>query len=52
MWNLGIPVLFRYINLRGLFKTKAIPVEEQYCHYLTGNFRDKEIHTFPQGISP
>ena len=40
----GISTLFR------LFNAKAILLEEQY--YLTHNWKDKGVHTFPKGICP
>ena len=29
---------------------KAIPLEEQYWYYLTHNWEDKGVHTFPKAI--
>ena len=42
-----------HFNLRGLFKAKAVLVEEQYWYNLTDSKSggDKEVHTFPKGIS-
>ena len=42
----GISTLFR------LFNAKAILLEEQQWHYLTHNWEDKGVHTFPKGICP
>ena len=41
-----------HINFLGLFKAKAIFVEQQLWYYLTNCWRDKRVHTFPKGISP
>ena len=40
-----------HINLRGLFNAKSILVIEEQWYYLTYCLRDKEVHTFPKGIS-
>ena len=42
----GISTFFR------LFNAKAIFLEEQYWYYLTHNWEDKGVHTFPKGICP
>ena len=36
----------------GLFNAKAILVEEHSMNYRTHNWRRKQVHTFPNGISP
>ena len=46
-----------HINLRELFKSKAILIEEQQWFYLTHSWGEKGVpmvlvHTFPKGISP
>ena len=33
-------------------KAKTNHADEQQWYYLTNSCRDKEIHTFPKGISP
>ena len=44
--------LKRHINLRGLFKAKAIPVEVQQWYHSTHSYRNKGVHTFSKGICP
>ena len=41
-----------HINLCMLFNAKAILLEEQWWCYLTHNWGDKGVHTFPKGICP
>ena len=38
-----------HVNFCGLFHTKAILVK-QLWYYLSHNWRDKHVHTFPKGI--
>ena len=47
--GVGFLFLILNINLHGLFNAKAIFVEEHSTHGWGGG--DKEVHTFPQGIS-
>ena len=39
-----------YINLQGLFNTKAILVEEQLWYYLIHIWEEKRNHSFSKGI--
>ena len=41
-----------HINLRRLFKAKAILLEAQQWCYLTHSLEDKKAHTFPKDICP
>ena len=40
------------MNVRGLFKTKFLLVQETKWQYLINGWEDKKIHTFPVGINP
>ena len=51
--TIGSTVWFLCFNgIRGLFNAKAILLEEQQWFYLTNNWEDKGVHTFPTGIYP
>ena len=39
------------LNLHGLFNAKATLVDNKQWYYLTHNWGDKGIQTFPKGIS-
>ena len=38
------------INFCALFNAKTIFVDKQQWYYLTHNWADEEVHTFPNGI--
>ena len=42
----------RHINFHGLLSAKVIFVEEQQWYYLTHNWGNKGVHTFPKDVSP
>ena len=49
----GLVSLFNGIStFVRLFNAKAILLEEQSWYYLTHSWKDKGVHTFPQGYLP
>ena len=47
----GYLAMVHHVNLRGLFDTKPILLEEQHRYYLTHSFEwDKGVHAFIKGI--
>ena len=53
MYNTSRSSFFNGIStFVGWFNAKAILREEQQWYYLTRNWEDKGVHTFPKGICP